>query len=154
MDLQGSHPIDATPQQVWEAMNDPAVLMACIPGCDTCNATAAGVFEVSAAFKIGLLAARFGGTIALTDVEPPHRYTIHVEGRGAVGFGRGRARVVLVEAVAPRTGCTLQYTLQVDVGGKVAQVAGRWLGSTAEALVGKFFLRFDKALQQRLREQG
>ncbi|PYE73028.1 SRPBCC domain-containing protein [Xylophilus ampelinus] len=113
--------------------------------------TAPGVFEVSAAFKIGLLSARFGGTISLTDVEPPHRYTIDVEGRGAAGFGRGLARVVLADAVAPRTGCTLRYTLQVAVGGKVAQVAGRWLRSTAEALVGKFFLRFDKALQQRLR---
>ena len=34
MDMQGSRVLNATQEQAWQALNDPDILKACIPGCD------------------------------------------------------------------------------------------------------------------------
>ena len=34
MDMSGSHRITASREEVWAALNDPAILKQCIPGCE------------------------------------------------------------------------------------------------------------------------
>ena len=53
MDMQGSRQLAITQQQAWDALNDPAVLKACIPGCDKVEATGENQYAIGMALKIG-----------------------------------------------------------------------------------------------------
>jgi carbon monoxide dehydrogenase subunit G len=148
MDMQGSRHLGVTQQQAWEALNDPEVLKACIPGCEKVEQTGDNQYAMAMAVKIGPVSARFNGKIALQDVVPPQSYTINFEGQGgAAGFGKGNAKVAL--APAADGGCELSYTAHAQVGGKIAQVGQRLVDGVAKSMAEDFFKRFDDEMQRR-----
>lgn len=147
MEMHGSRTIAATQQQAWEGLNDPEVLKACIPGCEKIERVADDRFNVGMAVKVGPVSAKFAGRITLSDVQAPHRYTLAFDGQGgAAGFGKGSAKVELSPADA---GCELAYTVQAQVGGKIAQVGQRLIDGVARSMAEDFFKRFDAQMQQR-----
>ncbi len=147
MEMQGSRTIAATQQQAWEGLNDPEVLKACIPGCEKIERVADDRFNVGIAVKVGPVSAKFAGKIALSDMQPPQRYTLAFDGQGgAAGFGKGTAKVELAPA---DIGCELSYTVQAQVGGKIAQVGQRLIDGVARSMAEDFFKRFDAEMQRR-----
>ncbi|MFD0669767.1 CoxG family protein [Ramlibacter sp. MAHUQ-53] len=149
MEMQGSRHLAVSQQQAWDALNDPDVLKACIPGCERMEATGEGQFAVGVAVKIGPVAARFAGKVALSDIDPPTRYTLSFDGQGgAAGFGKGQSQVSLAAAADGR-GCDLTYTVNAQVGGKIAQMGQRLIDGVAKSMAEDFFKRFDAAMQQR-----
>lgn len=147
MDMQGSRPLSVTQQQAWDALNDPEVLRVCIPGCESIEATGENAYAIVNAIKIGPVAAKFKGSIELTDIEAPSRYTLNFNGNGgAAGFGKGSARVTLVPQGVT---CELQYTANASVGGKIAQVGQRLIDGVAKSMAASFFKRFDEEMQRR-----
>ncbi len=147
MDMQGSRQLAVTQQQAWEALNDPEVLKACIPGCDSIEATGENAYALVNAIKVGPVSAKFKGSIQLTDVNAPESYTLNFDGSGgAAGFGKGNARVTLAPNDA---GCELGYTVHATVGGKIAQVGQRLIDGVAKSMAESFFKRFDEEMQQR-----
>jgi uncharacterized protein len=146
MDMQGSRALAVTQQQAWDALNDPDVLRACIPGCDKFEPTGENQYAVGVAVKIGPVAARFAGKIRLSDVKPPDSYTISFDGQGgAAGFGKGNSRVTLT---APGAGCELAYTVNAQVGGKIAQLGQRLVDGAARSMADDFFKRFDAEMRR------
>ncbi|MDP6814443.1 MAG: carbon monoxide dehydrogenase subunit G, partial [Alphaproteobacteria bacterium] len=98
MDLSGEYRIAAARQQVWDALNDPAVLQASIPGCDSLEVAGENAFAATVTAKVGPVKAKFKGQVTLSDIDPPNSYTISGEGKGgAAGFAKGGAKVALVE---------------------------------------------------------
>jgi hypothetical protein len=149
MEMQGSRRLAVSQQQAWEALNDPQVLKACIPGCDKVEPTAENQYAIGMAVKVGPVAARFAGKIMLGDVLPPNSYTIAFEGQGgAAGFGKGTAKVALAPP-AEGAGCELSYTAQAQVGGRIAQVGQRLVDGVARSMAEDFFRRFDEEMQRR-----
>ena len=147
MEMQGSRTLAVTVQQAWEALNDPAMLRECIPGCERFEATEPGVYAVTAAIKIGPVAARFGGRVQLSDIVPTQSYTLSFEAQGGpAGFGQGQAAVRLTPTAE---GCELGYTVRSTVGGKLAQLGQRLMDGASRALADDFFRRFEVALSQR-----
>lgn len=145
MDMQGSRQLAITQQQAWDALNDPAVLKACIPGCDKVEATGENQYAIGMALKIGPVSAKFAGKIILSEIVPPKSYTINFEGQGgAAGFGKGKSAVTLVPNDA---GCELNYTVHASVGGKVAQLGQRLVDGAAKSMAEDFFKRFDDAMR-------
>ena len=152
MDMQGNRHLAVTQQQAWDALNDPEVLKACIPGCDKVETTGEGQYALGMAVKVGPVAARFAGKIQLVDVLPPNSYTLGFEGQGgAAGFGKGNAKVSLAPA-AEGAGCELSYTAHAQVGGKIAQVGQRLVDGVARSMAEEFFRRFDQEMQRRYPE--
>ena len=147
MEMQGSRTLAVERQKAWEALNDPEVLKACIPGCDRIEPQGPDQYAIGMAVKIGPVAARFAGKIQLQDVNPPESYTLKFEGQGgAAGFGKGQAQVRL----EPRdAGCELLYTATAQVGGKIAQVGQRLIDGVARSMAEDFFKRFEQELQRR-----
>ena len=144
MDMQASRSLAITQQQAWEALNDPAILKACIPGCDKLESTGENQFAVGMALKIGPVSAKFSGKIQLADLNPPVSYTLSFEGQGGVaGFGKGTANVALA---TQDTGCELSYTVHSQVGGKIAQLGQRLIDGVAKNLSEEFFQRFENEL--------
>jgi carbon monoxide dehydrogenase subunit G len=145
MDMQGQRQLFVTQQQAWEALNNPDMLKACIPGCDKFEVTEAHVYNVGVAIKIGPVSAKFTGKVTLSDIQPPTSYALQFEAQGGVaGFGKGQSQVTLTPNPE---GCELSYTVHSTVGGKLAQLGQRLIDGAAKSLAEDFFRRFDEALQ-------
>ena len=148
MEMQGSRALAITQQQAWDALNDPQVLKTCIPGCDKLEATGENQYAVGMSVKIGPVAAKFAGKLLLSEVVPPDSYTINFDGQGgAAGFGKGKSQVHLT---VPETGkgCVLNYSVQAQVGGKIAQMGQRLIDGVSKSMAEDFFKRFDNEMQR------
>lgn len=142
MDMTGERRIPAPRQKVWDALNDPAVLKSCIPGCETLERTSDTDYKATASVKIGPIAARFNGKVQLRDLDPPNSYRIAGEGQGGVaGFAKGGATVRLQDD-GPAT--LLTYDVKAQVGGKLAQLGARLIDATSKQMADAFFDRFSK----------
>jgi carbon monoxide dehydrogenase subunit G len=147
MDMQGSRHLAIGQQEAWQALNDPEVLKACIPGCDRFEATGENQYAAGMAVRVGPVSARFNGKLQLSEVNPPTSYRINFEGQGGpAGFGKGSASVQLAPAAQ---GCDLSYTATAQVGGKIAQVGQRLIDGVAKSMADDFFARFDAEMQKR-----
>ena len=145
MDMSGERRIPAPRQRVWDALNDPEMLRAAIPGCESVTRTAEDAFEAKVALKIGPMAAKFGGKVKLENINAPASYTITGEGNGgAMGFAKGGADVALEEVGPNET--LLRYTVKAQVGGKMAQLGARLIDSTAKQMADQFFDQFAAAV--------
>jgi len=146
MDMQGSRQLAISQQQAWDALNDPAVLKACIPGCDKVEPTGENQYTIGMALKIGPVSAKFSGKITLSDINPPASYKLSFEGQGGpAGFGKGSAEVRLTPNEG---GCELSYTVHASVGGKIAQLGQRLIDGAAKSMAEDFFRRFDEEMQR------
>ena len=144
MDMTGERRIPAPRGKVWDALNDPTILKASIPGCDSLEKTSDHEMKASAAVKIGPISARFAGRVELSDIDPPNGYTISGEGQGGVaGFAKGGAKVALAD---DGPGTLLSYDVKAQVGGKIAQLGARLIDASAKQMADAFFDRFTALL--------
>jgi carbon monoxide dehydrogenase subunit G len=140
MDMSGERRISAPREKVWAALNDPEVLKASIPGCDTLEKLSDTELKATASVKIGPIAAKFAGKVQLLDLDPPNGYRIEGEGQGGVaGFAKGGASVRLAQ---DGTDTILSYDVKANVGGKIAQLGARLIDATAKQMADAFFDRF------------
>ncbi len=145
MEMTGEYRIAAPRDRVWQALNDPAVLQASIPGCDSIEKLSDTELTARVSLAVGPVKAKFSGKVTLSDLDPPNGYTISGEGQGGVaGFGKGGAQVRL-EPDGEAT--ILRYTATATVGGKIAQLGARLIDATAKKLADEFFSRFAAALE-------
>lgn len=142
MDLTGEYRIPAPRQRVWEALNDPEILKAAIPGCEELVQKSPTELEAKVRAKVGPVSARFGGTVTLGDLNPPESYTISGQGSGgAAGFAKGGAKVRLAEDGGVTV---LRYEVKAEVGGKLAQIGSRLIQGTARKMADEFFGNFSR----------
>jgi carbon monoxide dehydrogenase subunit G len=140
MDMTGEERIAASREAVWAALNDVAVLKQCIPGCESLEKTSDTDMAAKVKLQVGPVRAAFTGKVTLSDIDPPNGYRISGEGQGGVaGYAKGGAVVRLVDDGAVTL---LKYEAKADVGGKLAQLGGRLIDSTARKLAGEFFQKF------------
>ena len=142
MEMTGEQLIPLPQADTWKALNDPAVLKDCIPGCESIERTGNDTYDVVLTARVGPVSAKFKGKMTVTDSDPPRAYTLGFEGQGGVaGFAKGEATVSL----APEgSGTRLTYTAKASVGGKLAQVGARLIDGVAKQLAGKFFEAFNE----------
>lgn len=142
MDMTGEYRIPAPRTDVWNALNDPDVLKACIPGCESLEMTSPTEMTAAVTAKIGPVKAKFQGAVTLENLNPPESYTIAGEGKGGVaGFAKGSADVHLAEDGGDTI---LTYTVKAQVGGKLAQLGSRLIDSTARKMADEFFGNFSQ----------
>ena len=142
MDMTGQYRIPAPREQVWAALNDPAMLKASLPGCESLEKVSDHEFAATVIAKVGPVKAKFNGNVTLSNLNPPESYTISGEGKGgAAGFAKGGADVRLTE---DGDITVLTYTAKADVGGKLAQLGSRLIDGTAKKMADEFFDNFSQ----------
>ncbi|RME96715.1 MAG: carbon monoxide dehydrogenase, partial [Alphaproteobacteria bacterium] len=140
MEMSGSRRIAARRETVWAALNDPDILGRCIPGCEHLEKTSDTSFTATAKAAIGPVKAKFKGDVTLSEIDPPNGYRLTGQGSGgAAGFARGSARVALADVA---DGTELTYTVEANVGGKLAQIGARLIDGAAKKMADDFFARF------------
>jgi carbon monoxide dehydrogenase subunit G len=140
MTMNGEVQLPASREVVWEKLNDPSVLKKCIPGCEELVRSGENQFQAVAKMKVGPVSARFGGRVTLSDLDPPNGYRISGEGEGGVaGFAKGGATVALSEKDG---GTLLTYSVEAQIGGKLAQLGQRLISGSAKKLADQFFVNF------------
>ena len=145
MTMSGEYQIAAPRDVVWAKLNDPEVLKACIPGCESLDRLGENEFQAVATNKVGPVKARFKGKVRLTDLDPPNGYKISGEGDGGIaGFAKGGAVVKLTEKDG---GTLLTYNVEAQIGGKLAQLGQRLVNGAAKKLADDFFTKFAAAVK-------
>ena len=138
--MTGEYRIQASRDEVWKALNDPAILCRCIPGCEQLELAAENQYAAKVLSKIGPVKAKFNAKVSLQDLNPPQSYTLVGEGQGGVaGFAQGRASVALDDE---QTATLLRYNAEFKVGGKLAQIGSRLVAGAARKTVDEFFQNF------------
>lgn len=142
MEMTGEQLIPASQQATWNALNDPQVLKACIPGCESIEQTGDNEYVVLMVARIGPVSAKFKGKLALTDVQPPVSYSMAFEGQGGpAGFAKGGAHVSLS---AEENQTRLRYEAKANIGGKLAQIGSRLVDAAAKKVSDDFFRNFNE----------
>ena len=142
MEMKGEQLLPASQQVTWNALNDPEVLKACVPGCESIEPTGENEYQVLMVARVGPVSAKFKGKLTLSDIVPPQSYSIAFEGQGgAAGFAKGSAQVSLV---FENNQTKLLYNVKANVGGKLAQIGSRLVDAAAKKVANDFFKNFNQ----------
>ncbi len=148
MEMASEQMLPVSQDKAWAALNDPEILKASIPGCESITLTAENEYEVALTAAVGPVKARFKGKMRLEDIVAPNAYRIQFEGQGGVaGHGKGSASVSLAAVSADET--KLSYSAQAQVGGKIAQIGSRLVDMAAQKMAKEFFSAFNAELSKR-----
>jgi hypothetical protein len=142
--MTGEQLIPASQQDTWLALNDPEVLKACVPGCESITRVNDNEYQVQMTARVGPVSAKFRGRLSLFDIKPPQSYSLAFEGQGgAAGFAKGAAQVKL----SPQGNQTrLAYDVKANVGGKLAQIGSRLVDAAAKKVAEEFFQNFTRKM--------
>lgn len=136
MDLSASYSFAASPQTVWDLLNDPHVIASCLPGCERLEPIGDDRYRAVLKIAVASVSGEYAGTVAMLDKRPPVSYRLVVEGSGKPGFMKGEATVEL----SPQDdGTVVSVKGAGQVGGLVARVGQRLLGSVSKMMMDRFF---------------
>src|SRR6476646_7405291 len=141
MELSNTRTVPLPRPVVWAALNDPAVLKDCLPGCESLEPDGEHAWRVVMAARVGPVSARFNGRMSMADIQEPEAYTLQFDGQGGpAGFARGDARVTLKPLPGDQT--EMSYVAKAQIGGKLAQIGSRLVDGAAAKMADDFFARF------------
>ena len=142
MTMSGEQQLAASRETVWAKLNDPEVLKACVPGCESIERISGDDFLVLMVARVGPVSAKFKGKLTLSDINPPNSYSISFEGQGGpAGFAKGSAQVRLA---SQDHHTKLSYDVKANVGGKLAQIGSRLVDAAAKKVADDFFRNFNE----------
>lgn len=148
MDISSTYTFSAPAADVWNALIDPDIVAACLPGCDRLEPLGDDRYRATLTMAVAAVSGSYTGTVAILDKRPPHSYRLVVEGTGKAGFVKGEAAVDLVE----RDGGTLvDVKGQGQVGGLIARVGQRLLSSASKMMIDRFFACVQEKISLRSR---
>jgi uncharacterized protein len=147
MEMTGEQLIRASQAATWAALNDPEILKACIPGCESIDKSGDNEYTVQMTARVGPVSAKFKGRMTLSNIQAPNSYSIAFEGQGGVaGFAKGGADVSLAAA---GDDTRLAYKVKASVGGKLAQIGSRLVDAAANKVASDFFAAFNEKISEK-----
>ena len=152
MELKDTHDIPVPVETVWAALNDADILATTIPGCLALSRDSDTELSAKVKLKIGPVSATFSGNVILSDLQPPHAYTISGKGNGGVAGGATGSAHVTLSPIDDGTGTRLSYDVTAAVTGKIAQLGSRLIESTSKKLAGQFFTAFVAHFEEQSQE--
>ena len=135
MELSGSYVFNAPADRVWAALMDPAVLSKCLPGVESLEAVAEAEYSATLRVGVGPIRGRYNARIWLKDLQPHSSYSLALEGTGSLGFASGSAQIALTEQAGDTT---VNIQGEAQVGGTIARVGQRMMGSVAQGMLDRF----------------
>lgn len=147
MEVSGSYEYNAPAETVWDLLLDPEVLASCMPGVESLESVGEDEYQAVLNLGVGPVRGRYNAKITLKDQNPYHSYRMVVEGSGLLGFANGESQITLVESNGKTT---LQIKGDAQIGGRIAGVGQRMIGSVAKGMLDQFI----KCTQESLNSRG
>ena len=143
MKVAGQATLHAPIERVFHALNDPAVLVRTIPGCQRLEATGPDAYAMTVTAGVASIKGSYAGTVQLAELQPPNSFVLRASGAGAPGTVTAEVAVRLTEQDG---GTRLDYDADAVVGGVIGGVGQRMLAGVAKKLAGEFFAGVDAVL--------
>jgi carbon monoxide dehydrogenase subunit G len=150
MRLSGRHVLPGKREEIFERLQDPALLKRAIPGCEMLSRTPDGGYDVRIQAGFGPIKGTFNGRVTLKDLVPPRSYSMEIRGDGSPGFMTCVSKVEL-EPMEGGDTTEIRYESEVQVGGLLASVGMRFVPGAARLLSEQFFVALEKALREESR---
>lgn len=144
MKISGSATVRAPVGQVWDALNDPAVLVRTIPGCQRLESAGTDTYRMSLEAGVASIKGIYQGEVALSDQQAPGSFRLKASGAGAPGTVSADVQVNLAEIDGGFT--RVEYTADAVIGGMVGGVGQRVLMGVANKTAAQFFAAVDADL--------
>ncbi|MEP7352093.1 MAG: carbon monoxide dehydrogenase subunit G [Acidobacteriota bacterium] len=142
MKISGTYQLALPPEEAYKRMQDPTVLAACMPGCDTLEKIGEDEYKMKMKLAMASLSGAFDGKVRITEQSPPDSFRLTVDGSGKLGFMKGEG---LLKFTAVGTGSEVSYEGDVQVGGTIAAVGQRLIDGTAKMMIKRFFEKLGSA---------
>jgi uncharacterized protein len=142
MKISGSTTLQAPVDKVWEAIQDPAVLARCIPGCEALSTVGEDRYAMSVNAGVAAIKGTYAGEVTLSDKVAPSSLTMKASGAGAPGTID--ANVAVRFAPSATGGTELSYDADASVGGAIGGVGQRMLAGVTKKMAGQFFTALDQ----------
>ena len=146
MQVKSSYTFNAPAATVWETILDPQTIARCMPGCQALDPLGDDQYEAVINVGVGSIKASYKAKITLADQVPPTSYVLKVEGNGSPGFVHGNAAISLSEQDQKTT---LTVIGEAQVGGTIARVGQRLLGTVSNRMMDNFFNCLQKAVAEK-----
>lgn len=144
MNFGGRYRLGAPRAAVWQALNDTAVLQACIPGCKRIAWTSETKLEAEIGVNLGVVKPTFTGDLTLSDIVPAQRYTLSGQGRGGLlGKAQASADITLGDLGEDTL---LVFAATGGASGQIMKLGKALIGNSAQKVIDGFFERFGEAM--------
>ena len=111
----------------------------CLPGCESLEQTGEGMFRAALTVGVAAVSGHYEGTVQIVDPQRPSSYRLVIDGKGRSGFVKGEAAVSLVAEGDDHERTLVTVVGRAQVGGTVARVGQRLLGSVSKMMMDRFF---------------
>jgi carbon monoxide dehydrogenase subunit G len=139
MELSSTYTFNAPREHVWAMLIDPHIVAGCLPGCDSMEPVGEDTYRAVLTVGIAAVSGQYEGTVQIADQQPPERYRMVVNGKGRAGFVKGEATVSLDASTDDSTQTVVTVSGRGQVGGMIARVGQRLLGSVSKTMMDRFF---------------
>jgi hypothetical protein len=147
MKIEGQYTFDGPREILWDLVQDPKVLAACLPGTQSVRQVGEHEYEGEMGIRVGPISGAFAGQLSVTNEVPPASCTLTVEGKGKVGFLKGVGNIDMTDLGPDKT--LMKYTGEVEIGGKVASVGQRLFDSVSRSMIEQALGKLNETLKAR-----
>jgi carbon monoxide dehydrogenase subunit G len=146
MKISGSNVVAQPVDKVWDAILDPRILVATIPGCERLEEVGDHQYAMTVTAGVAAIKGTYNGSCALSDLREREGLVMKLQGAGAAGTVDATVEVRFSE---PEPGQTeISYEADAVVGGMVGGVGQRMLSSVSKRMAGEFFSNVGNAISQ------
>jgi carbon monoxide dehydrogenase subunit G len=137
MKISGSNVVAQPVEKVWDALLDPRVLVATIPGCERLEETGEHRYAMTVTAGVAAIKGTYSGSCSLSDLKERESLVMRLQGAGAPGTVDATVDVAFADLGAE--GTRISYEADAVVGGMVGGVGQRMLSSVSKRMAGEFF---------------
>lgn len=137
MKISGSNVVAHPVGEVWDALLDPRVLVATIPGCERLETTGPDEYAMTVTAGVAAIKGTYAGSCALSDLRKHESLVMRLSGAGAPGTIDAAVDVAFEDLGAE--GTRISYEADATVGGMVGGVGQRMLASVSKRMAAEFF---------------
>ena len=141
MKFTGTAQMQAPPEKVFAAFNDPGVLARTVPGCSSLTELGPDRYALVVTAGVAAIKGTYQCEVALVDGTPPSAFTLRATGSG--GPGTVSADVAMKLAPSATGGTDLSYDADAAIGGTIGGVGQRMLNGVSKKMAAQFFAAVD-----------
>lgn len=147
MKIADSFTVDAAPDAVWLAITDPAVVAACLPGCEAIEMISPTAYKAAIRVEVGPIKTRFQVEVELVEQQAPT--FVRCTTRGEEGTRASMLQATSEMTLSPVNGSRTEvaYGSEVQVTGRLGKFGLGVMKKKAESLSRTFVDNFRARLE-------